>query len=165
MRSCPKWSSSSTLGSCSRVPGIMALRRSVVKRELSRKAKLSVYRSIFVPTLIYGHKFWVVTETISSQVQAAEMSFFCRVAEFPLRDRVRSSAIQEGLGVEPLLFCTERSGLGIELGCLPDTSLVKCIGHVPPVGGPREDPEHAGEIMSPSWPGNALGSLRKSWLK
>jgi len=32
------------------------------KRELSRKAKLSIYWSIYVPTLTYGHKLWVVTE-------------------------------------------------------------------------------------------------------
>jgi len=39
-----------------------ALYRSVVvKRELSQKAKLSIYRSIYVPTLTYGHKLWVVT--------------------------------------------------------------------------------------------------------
>uniref|UniRef100_A0A3P9KA67 Chromodomain Y like 2 n=1 Tax=Oryzias latipes TaxID=8090 RepID=A0A3P9KA67_ORYLA len=30
----------------------------VVKRELSQKAKLSIYRSIFVPTLTNGHKLW-----------------------------------------------------------------------------------------------------------
>ncbi|MEQ2246388.1 hypothetical protein ILYODFUR_038035 [Ilyodon furcidens] len=35
-----------------------ALYRSVVvKRELSQKAKLSIY----VPTLIYGHELWVMT--------------------------------------------------------------------------------------------------------
>ena len=28
----------------------------VVKRELSRKAKLSIYQSIYVPTLTYGHE-------------------------------------------------------------------------------------------------------------
>jgi len=34
-----------------------ALYRSVVvKRELSRKAMLSIYRSIYVPTLTYGHE-------------------------------------------------------------------------------------------------------------
>jgi len=34
-----------------------ALYRSiVVKRELSRKAKLSMYMSIYVPTLTYGHE-------------------------------------------------------------------------------------------------------------
>ncbi|TWW59416.1 hypothetical protein D4764_06G0009460 [Takifugu flavidus] len=30
----------------------------VVKRELSQKAKLSIYGSIFVPTLTYGHALW-----------------------------------------------------------------------------------------------------------
>lgn len=32
------------------------------------------------------------------------MSFLCGVADVSLRDRVRSSIIQQGLGVEPLLF-------------------------------------------------------------
>ncbi|KAI3362928.1 hypothetical protein L3Q82_011604 [Scortum barcoo] len=34
----------------------------VVKKDLSRKAKLSIYRSIYVPTLTYGHELWVMTE-------------------------------------------------------------------------------------------------------
>ena len=45
------------------------------KREMSRKTKLSVNRSIFVPTLTYGQELWVVTEITRSWVQAAEMSF------------------------------------------------------------------------------------------
>lgn len=58
-----------------------ALYRSVVvKRELSRKAKLLIYRSIYVPTLIYGHERWVVTERTRSRIQVAEMSFLRRVA-------------------------------------------------------------------------------------
>ncbi|TWW59288.1 hypothetical protein D4764_06G0008180 [Takifugu flavidus] len=76
----------------------------VVKRELSQKAKLSIYRSIFVPTLTYGHELWVMTERTRSRVQTAEMSFLRRVAGLSLRDRVRSSAIREELGVEPLLL-------------------------------------------------------------
>ena len=31
------------------------------------EAKLSIYRAIFVPTLTYGHKLWVMTERIRSQ--------------------------------------------------------------------------------------------------
>uniref|UniRef100_A0A8C6PI18 Reverse transcriptase domain-containing protein n=1 Tax=Nothobranchius furzeri TaxID=105023 RepID=A0A8C6PI18_NOTFU len=89
-----------------------ALYRSVVvKRELSQKAKLSIYRSIYVPTLTYGHEFWVVTEKTRSRIQAAEMSFLLRVAGFSLRDRVRSSVMREGLGVDPLLLHIERSQL------------------------------------------------------
>ncbi|KAK3533232.1 hypothetical protein QTP70_013661 [Hemibagrus guttatus] len=34
----------------------------VVKKELSRKPKLSIYQSIYVPTLTYDHELWVMTE-------------------------------------------------------------------------------------------------------
>ena len=81
----------------------------VVKRELSRKAKLSIYQSIFVPALTYGHELWVMTERTRSRVQAAEMSFLRRVAGLSLRDRVRSSVIREELGVDPLLLRVEKS--------------------------------------------------------
>jgi len=59
----------------------------VVKRELSRKVKLSIYRSISVPTLTYGHKLWVVTERTRLWIQLAKMSFLHRVAGLSLRDR------------------------------------------------------------------------------
>ncbi|KAK0138802.1 putative RNA-directed DNA polymerase from transposon X-element [Merluccius polli] len=81
----------------------------VVKRELSQKAKLSIYQSIYVPALTYGHELWVMTERTRSRVQAAEMSFLRRVAGLSLRDRVRSSVIREELGVDPLLLRVERS--------------------------------------------------------
>ncbi|XP_051789808.1 uncharacterized protein LOC127529636 [Erpetoichthys calabaricus] len=87
-----------------------ALHRSVVvKKELSRKAKLSIYQSIYVPTLTYGHELWVVPERTRSRIQAAEMSFLRRVSGLSLKDRVRSSVIREGLRVEPLLLRIERS--------------------------------------------------------
>ena len=81
----------------------------VVKRELSRKAKLSIYQSVYVPTLTYGHELWVMTERTRSRIQAAEMSFLRRVAGRSLRDRVRSSVTREELGVEPLLLHVQRS--------------------------------------------------------
>ncbi|XP_057696067.1 uncharacterized protein LOC130918404 [Corythoichthys intestinalis] len=91
----------------------------VVKRELSRKAKLSIYRSIYIPTLTYGHEIWVMTERTRLRIQAAEMSFLRRVAGLSLRDRVRSSVIREGLGVEPLLLHVERSQLRWCSGSIP----------------------------------------------
>ena len=92
----------------------------VVKRELSRKAKLWIYQSIlvptltsghelWVPTLTSGHELWVVTQRTRWRVQAAEMSFLRRLAGLSLRDRVRSSVIREELGVDPLLLRVERS--------------------------------------------------------
>ncbi|KAK3549306.1 hypothetical protein QTP70_034533, partial [Hemibagrus guttatus] len=83
----------------------------VVKKELSRKAKLLIYQSIYVPTLTYGHELWVMTERVRSRIQVAEMSFLRRVVGCSLRDRVRSSATREELGVEPLLLHIERGQL------------------------------------------------------
>ena len=50
----------------------------VVKRKPSQNSKLSIYRSIYVPTLTYGNEPWVVTERMILWIQAAEMSFLPR---------------------------------------------------------------------------------------
>ena len=47
---------------------------------LLAKGKLSIYRSIYVPTVTYGHEFWVVNERMRLRIQAAEISFLCKVA-------------------------------------------------------------------------------------
>ncbi|KAK3555076.1 hypothetical protein QTP86_007974 [Hemibagrus guttatus] len=41
----------------------------VVKKELSRKAKLSINQSIYVPTLTYGHELWVMTKKLAGFVE------------------------------------------------------------------------------------------------
>ena len=135
----------------------------VVKRELSHKAKFSVYQSIYVPTLTYGHELWVMTERIRSQTSG----FLRRVAGRSLRDRVRSSVTREELGVEPLLLHIERSQLRClgHIGCPLDSSLGRCSWHAPLGGDPEEVPGHAGVTMSHGWPGNTLGSSRRSWRK
>jgi len=63
----------------------------VVKRELSRKAKLSIYRSIYFPTLTYGHELWVVTKRMRLRIRRRKFVFLRRMAGLSLRDRVRSS--------------------------------------------------------------------------
>ncbi len=140
----------------------------VVKKELSLKAKLSICRSIYVPTLTYGHELWVMTKRTRSWIQAAEMSFLRRVAGRTLRDRVRSSVTREELGVEPLLLHIERNQLRW-LGHLFQMSPGRLPGEVlrafPTGRRPREDPGHAGGTMSLSLPGNALGFPRRSWRK
>ena len=91
---------------------LQSLHRSiVVRRELSRKVKLLIYRSIYVPTFTYGHEIWVMTERKRSRIQVAEMDFLYRVAGHSLRNGVRSSVTREELGVELLLLHIERSQL------------------------------------------------------
>ncbi|KAI3363619.1 hypothetical protein L3Q82_001251 [Scortum barcoo] len=68
----------------------------------------------------------------------------------PLEIGVRSSVTREEIGVEPLLLHIERSQLRWlgHLFRMPlDASLGRCSRHVPPGGGPGEDPGHAGERL------------------
>ena len=40
----------------------------VLKLELSKKAKVSIFKTVFIPILTYGHESWVMTERVRSQV-------------------------------------------------------------------------------------------------
>jgi hypothetical protein len=100
----------SRLGKASTV--MRELNRSVVlKRELRTKAKLAVFKSVYLPTLTYGHECWIMSEKVRSRLQAAEMRFLRRVAGFTRLDRVRNTIIRDTLSTEPLLLQIERSQL------------------------------------------------------
>ncbi|CAF4995061.1 unnamed protein product, partial [Rotaria sp. Silwood1] len=91
---------------------LRSLYRTVVtKTELSKKTKLAIFKSVYRPTLIYGHEQWILTEKIRSRIQSAEMKFLRRIAGVTLRDKIRSSIIRESLQIEPLLRHIERSQL------------------------------------------------------
>ena len=48
-------------------PVMRALHYSVVmKRELSKKEKLTIFKAVFVPILTYGHESWVMTKRVRS---------------------------------------------------------------------------------------------------
>ena len=82
-----------------------------MKRELSKKTKLSIFKAVFVPILTYDHESWVMIEEVRSQVQASEMRFFRRIEGVTLFNKVRSSEIRKSLNVEPLLLRIKRSQL------------------------------------------------------
>ena len=57
-----------------------ALHKSVVmKRQLSKKAKLSMFTTVFVSILTYVYESWVMTERMRSQVQASEMRILRKI--------------------------------------------------------------------------------------
>ena len=83
----------------------------VIKRELSKKAKLSIFKAVFVPILIYDHESWVMTERVRFQAQASKMRFLQRIEGVTLFNKVCSSEIQKSPNIEPLLLQIERSQL------------------------------------------------------
>jgi len=94
-----------------------ALQYSVVmKQELSKKAKLSVFKTVFIPILTHGHESWVMTERIQSQMQASEMRFLRRIEGVTLFNKVRSSKIRKSLNIETLnlTYFSESKGLSLD---------------------------------------------------
>ena len=73
------------------------------------KAKLTIFRSVYVPILTYGHECWILNEKVRSRVQAAEMGFLRRINGLTLL--VKSADIRESLNIESLLLRLERSQL------------------------------------------------------
>ena len=60
-----------------------ALHHSIaLKLELSRKAKLLMFKSIFVPFFTYGIESWVTTERRRLQMQASEIRFLRKIKRF-----------------------------------------------------------------------------------
>ena len=116
----------------------------VMKRELSKKAKLSVFKAVFVRILTYGHESWVMTKRLRSQVQASEMRFLQRIEGATLFNKVRSSETRKSLNIEPLLLRIERSQLrwfghvsSIPQERLPQQALLAKANGRRPVGQPR----------------------------
>ena len=83
----------------------------VIKRELSKKAKLSIFKAVFVPILTYGHESWGMTKRVRSQLQASKIRFLRNIEGVTLFRKVRSSEIWKSLNIEPLLLRIERSQL------------------------------------------------------
>ena len=116
----------------------------VMKQELSKKAKLSIFKTVFVPILIYGHESWVMTERVRSQVQASEVRFLRRIEGVTLFNKVCNSEIQKSINIKPLLLRIERSQLGWfgheskmpQVRLLKQAFLAKANGRRP-VGRPR----------------------------
>ncbi|KAK3518264.1 hypothetical protein QTP70_035195 [Hemibagrus guttatus] len=79
----------------------------VVKKELRWKAKLSIYQSIYIPTLTYGHELWVMTQKDASRHLPGEVFRACPTRKRPWgkprtswRDHV-SRLAWERLGIPP----------------------------------------------------------------
>ncbi|VDP41658.1 unnamed protein product [Soboliphyme baturini] len=80
------------------------------------KSTLSVIKSIFIPLPTYGQEWWMMTEKLRTQVQAAEGSFLRQVARLRRLNIVRNIDILKSLGIQLLLLQIEKSQL-------------RCFGH------------------------------------
>jgi len=67
----------------------------VSEQGISNTVKQSVFKSIFVSILMHGHKSWVMSERVLSQVQATEVGFLQRIHRVTFYDIVKSCEIKK----------------------------------------------------------------------
>jgi hypothetical protein len=70
--------------------------------EVGKKTKLTVYRTVYLPTLTYSAKSWTLGAKQHNRLQAAEMMYLRRVEQKTRRDKMRNQTIHRALNVKPL---------------------------------------------------------------
>ena len=79
----------------------------VVKRELSKKAKLSIFRAVFVPILTYGHES--LGNDRKSAITSASVRNEVLIEGVTLFNKVRSSEVRKSFNIEPFFLQIDRS--------------------------------------------------------
>nr|CAH7736900.1 unnamed protein product [Callosobruchus chinensis] len=88
------------------------LRRSFIcKKEISRKTKITVYKTIFRPVLTFGSESWLLSDRQKSKIQALEMKYLRGVKGVTRRDKIRNEVIRSELGVKSVLQKIEENQL------------------------------------------------------
>ena len=88
-----------------------ALHHSVVsKRKLSKKAKLFLFKSIFIPILVYSHNFELWPKK-RGQNTIVRNEILRKIKGLTMFDKFRNTAILESLNIKLLLLRIESSQL------------------------------------------------------
>ena len=80
-------------------------------KNVPRKCKITIYKTILKPVLTYASECWALTTKTKSKVQAAEMRVLRLIRGVTRRDRLRNDRIRKDLGVTSVLEEVERSKL------------------------------------------------------
>lgn len=73
------------------------------KKKISKKTKLTVYNTMYIPLITYGAGNWVLNKTQENGIQVAEMRYSRKVEGYKKIDKIRNAYIGEKLKIKPLI--------------------------------------------------------------
>jgi hypothetical protein len=71
------------------------------KKEITKKTKLTVYKTTYIPIITYGCESWPLSSKHNSQLQATEIRYLRKIEGKTKGDRIRNQTIRMGLGIIP----------------------------------------------------------------
>uniref|UniRef100_A0A8D8VZC5 Uncharacterized protein n=1 Tax=Cacopsylla melanoneura TaxID=428564 RepID=A0A8D8VZC5_9HEMI len=74
----------------------------ISKKEVGKQTKVTVFKTVYRPTLTYSAESWTLTSKHKSRLQAAEMRYLRRVEGKTRRDKIRNTIIRSSLNIEPM---------------------------------------------------------------
>ena len=90
----------------------LALTKSIIgRKEVSRKTKMTIFKTIYRPTLIHGSESWVLNDPLRSRMQVIEMKYLRRVQGLTRRDEIPNEIIRKELEIDPVLQVIENQRL------------------------------------------------------
>lgn len=89
-----------------------AIRNSFIgKKEVSMRAKVTVYKTVFLPIISYSSESWTLSKKLESKIQAMEMRYLRKILGKTRRDRIRNITVRKDIGVEPSIDIIKRNQL------------------------------------------------------
>jgi hypothetical protein len=83
----------------------------VGNKELKDDVKMRIYKTVFVPTLLYGTESLTVLDKHKNRMQASEMKYLRKVTEKTRRDQIRNTTIRNQLKQELVEVLMEKRTL------------------------------------------------------
>jgi hypothetical protein len=118
----------------------MGLLNNTLKPNLvQRRTRLKLYKTLALPTLLYGSEIWTIKQCDKNRLRTAEMKYLRRTARYTLLDHKRNEEILEELHVTPLedKLCTYRHKWFKHVHRMEDNRLPKQLVNYHPKGRRR----------------------------
>lgn len=80
-----------------------------IKKEICNTTKLTIYKTVYLPTLLYGYNTWVLKEELHKKIQVQKIKYLRKVAKVTIIDKIKNEGIRKRLKIESVGIYIEKT--------------------------------------------------------